>query len=68
MSRPVVLLLAALLIFKVPRSAVKVIAFLIAVNSSGVTFAPFAVTSLFKSCVPTVGVYFSACVKILNVT
>ena len=39
-----------------------------AVNSSGVTFAPWAVTSLFKSCVPTVGVYFAACVKILNTT
>ena len=67
-SKPVVLLLAALLIFTVPRSAVKVIAFLIVLNSSEVTFAPWAVTSLFNSCVPTVGVYFSACVKILNVT
>ena len=65
-SKPVVLLLAALLIFTVPRSAVKVIAFLIVVNSSAVTFAPWAVTSLFNSCVPTVGVYFAACVKILN--
>ena len=54
--------------FTSPLLAVNVIVDLMALNSSCDNVAPLAVISLLIACVATCGLYFAACVRILNCT